>query len=197
MKEIENLRLNMKQGMKAGMASLIALAALLALGACGPRGNKPNVELIQDMMVQPAVQPQGQDNTYGDEMGARQPPEHTQPIGFTPYKYARDLEAALRENKNPLAGNFSDEVLLIGQNQFNTNCMICHGVAGHGDGPLKSKYPLPIPSLTSDKVKGWADANIYHVITVGQGTMGPYASMVPEKVRWQLVQYIRQLQKSE
>lgn len=172
-----------------------AVAAAIALSGCGPRGNSPNVELIQDMMEQPAVKAQKADDTWGDGMSTRVPPEHTQPIGFKPYRWPTDIDAAVRENKNPMAGDFSDEILLTGQNYYNTNCMVCHGVKADGNGPIKAKYPLPIPSLQSDKIKGWPDAHVYHVITMGQGTMGPYASMVPEKVRWQLVNYIRHLQK--
>lgn len=169
----------------------------LSLAGCGPSGNEANVELIQDMMVQESVKPQEADSTFKDGISQRVPPEHTQPIGFTPYKWGTDLDAAIRENKNPLAGKTDDEILIAGQNQYNTNCMICHGRHGNGDGPIKEKYPLPIPSLRSEKVRGLGDAQIYHIITMGQGTMGPYASMVPADVRWQLVNYIRHLQQSE
>lgn len=175
----------------------IATACLLALNACGPSGNSPNVELIQDMMEQAAVKPQEHDDTFADGISERVPPANTQPVGFIPYKYSTDVEAAVRENKNPLAGDMSDDVLLTGQNYYNTNCLICHGVKADGNGPLKPKYPLPIPTLKSDKVKNWPDAHVYHVITVGQGLMGPYASMVPAKYRWQLVNYIRHLQKEQ
>lgn len=169
----------------------------LALTGCGPKGNQPNIELIQDMMDQPAVKAQKADDTWGDGMSARVPPANTQPIGFKPYKYATDIDAAIRENKNPIAGDFSDEVLLVGQNHYNTNCMVCHGAAGDGNGPVKAKYPLPIPSLKSDKIRGWVDANIYHVIVMGQGTMGPYGANVPDEARWPVVNYIRHLQKQQ
>lgn len=172
-----------------------AVAAALALSGCGPKGNQPNVELIQDMMEQESVKAQEADETWGDGMSARVPPGNTQPIGFKPYRYANDIDAAIRDNKNPIAGDMADEVLLTGQNYYNTNCMVCHGINADGNGPIKAKYPLPIPSLKSDKMKNWNDANIYHVIVMGQGTMGPYGAMVHEKVRWQVVNYIRHLQK--
>ncbi|MBX2993456.1 MAG: cytochrome c [Bdellovibrionaceae bacterium] len=181
------------------MKALLVIAALssLALTACGPSGNNPNVELIQDMMEQPAVKGQRYDPWFKNGISALVPPEHTQPVGFTPYKYGTDIQAAIRENKNPLAGNMEAETLMVGQKYFNTNCMICHGQHGRGDGPIAKKYPLPIPSLMSDKIRGWNDANIYHVITMGQGTMGPYASHIPQAYRWQVVNYIRYLQKDE
>ena len=174
-----------------------AFTALTSLTACGPKGNEPNVELIQDMMVQPAIKAQRQDLFFKDGISSLVPPEHTQPVGFIPYKYATDVALAEKENKNPFAGDMSPDVLLTGQKYFNTNCMVCHGQSAHGDGPVSKKYPLPIPALTSEKIRSWPDAHIYHVITMGQGMMGPYASHVPQAYRWQVVNYIRHLQQQD
>jgi mono/diheme cytochrome c family protein len=165
------------------------------VGSCSPSGNKPNVEIIQDMMDQVSVKAQKKEDFLPHGISALVPPEHTQPVGKKPYPYATDLNKALAELKNPLQGNLSEEILLVGQKFYNTHCLVCHGEKALGDGPLKPKYPLPIPSLVSDKVKSWPDAHIFHVITVGQGIMGAYGSQVPEKVRWHLVNYIRHLQK--
>jgi hypothetical protein len=174
--------------------SIISVFSVLVLG-CGPSGNKPNVELIQDMMEQPAVKAQKYDDFFSNGISSLVPPDHTQPVGKKPYPYANDINKALANLKNPMAGDMSKPVLLIGQKFYNTNCMVCHGEKGLGDGPLKAKYPLPIPSLMSEKVRGWSDANIYHVISAGQGVMGSYASHIPEQYRWQLVNYIRYMQK--
>jgi mono/diheme cytochrome c family protein len=73
--------------------------------------------------------------------------------------------------------------------------MVCHGRTLTSDTPVAKLMPLPPPVLNSDKIKGWTDGQIYHVITVGQGVMGPYASHIPQKYRWQVVNYIRHLQK--
>jgi mono/diheme cytochrome c family protein len=173
---------------------IISVFSSLVLG-CGPSGNKPNVELIQDMMEQPAVKAQEYDDFFVNGVSSLVPPEHTQPVGKKPYPYANDINKALANLKNPIAGDLSKPVLLIGQKFYNTNCLVCHGEKGLGDGPLKAKYPLPIPSLLSEKVRGWSDANIYHVISAGQGVMGSYASHIPEQYRWQLVNYIRYMQK--
>lgn len=174
--------------------SFLLLAGAIFTG-CGPSGNKPNVELIQDMMEQPAVKAQKKDDFFPGGISSLVPPEHTQPVGAKPYPYATDLPKALANLRNPVAGDLGPEVLLVGQKYYNTQCMVCHGAKGLGDGPVKERYPLPIPSLVTEKVKAWPDAHIYHVIAAGQGVMGPYASHVPENVRWQLVNYIRHLQK--
>lgn len=173
----------------------ILLLALLFLTACSAK-DKPNVELIQDMMETKALKAQRAEEFFPDGMGARVPPEHTQPVGFAPYKFAKDPEGA-KANRNPLAGDMDETTLMTGQKFYETNCMVCHGMSLKGDGPVAAKMPLKPPALNSDKVKAWTDGQIYHVITVGQGVMGPYASHIPQQYRWQVVNYIRYLQKNE
>jgi hypothetical protein len=75
--------------------------------------------------------------------------------------------------------------------------MVCHGQKGQGnpDSNVVKNMALKPPALMTDKIKGWTDGHIYHVITEGQGVMGPYASHIPQAYRWQVVNYIRFLQK--
>jgi mono/diheme cytochrome c family protein len=181
--------------MKSSKIILLAVAALAFTG-CGAKDDRTNVELIQDMMESPAIKAQEYDETSPNHSGMRVPPEHTAPVGFIPYKYKGDLDGGSK-NVNPLAGNATQDVLLVGQKYFETNCMVCHGQKGQGnpDSNVVKNMPLKPPALTTDKIKGWTDGHIYHVITEGQGMMGPYASHVPQAYRWQLVNYIRFLQK--
>jgi mono/diheme cytochrome c family protein len=181
--------------------SVLTLSAIFlgafSLTGCSWDKSQPNVELIQDMMESPAVKSQEYDAFFEDHAGgARVPPEHTVPVGFKAYRIGFNPEQA-KADRNPLAGDTSDEVLLTGQKYFETNCLVCHGQEGHGDGPVGQKMPNKPPSLVSDKVKGWSDGQIYQVITMGQGTMGPYASHIPQNYRWQVVNYIRHLQRTD
>lgn len=178
------------------LTAVVALLVVVSgLSACNWDKSKPNVELIQDMMESPANKGQDYDEFFEDHAGgARTPPEHTQSVGFKPYRFATDMEGA-KANKNPLAGDFSPETLMTGQKYYETHCMVCHGQALVSDTPVAKLMPLPPPPLNSDKIKGWTDGQIYHVVTMGQGVMGPYASHIPQKYRWQVVNYIRHLQK--
>lgn len=168
----------------------------LFLWGCGPSGNKPNVELIQDMMDQPAVKPLEYDAFFPNGQSALEPPEHTRPKNVRFYAYSQDMNRGLEKEKNPFEGQFQTELLLKGQKSFNIHCAVCHGVKGLGDGPLKAAYPLPIPSLVSEKVRSWPDARIFHVMSAGQGVMGGYGGEIPYMDRWAVVQYIRHLQKT-
>jgi len=178
--------------------SLVRWGAFLSLlgfvTACSG-GKEPNVELIQDMMESPAVKAQEYSDISPDHRGMRVPPEHTIPVGFKPYRFATDYEGAIK-NPNPLAGDFSPEVLVTGQKYFDIHCAVCHGEKADGKSLVADKMALKPPTLHSDKVKNWKDGQIYHVIQMGQGIMGPYASHIPrEEWRWAVVQYIRHLQK--
>ncbi|MEY4616791.1 MAG: hypothetical protein RJB66_1751 [Pseudomonadota bacterium] len=175
-------------------SKIAVLGCSLALAACSG-GKQPNVELIQDMMESPAVKAQEYDEASPAHRGMRTPPEHTVPVGFKPYRFAADYEGAT-SNVNPLAGDFSPEILITGQKYFDINCAVCHGDKGDGKSLVADKMALKPPTLHSDKVKNWKDGQIYHVIQVGQGVMGPYAAHIPkEEWRWAVVQYIRHLQK--
>jgi len=175
---------------------ILVAATALALTACGAKGNNPNVEIIQDMMESPAIKAQEYDESSLNHSGMRVPPEKTAPVGFHPYKYKGDIEGGSK-NPNPLAGNLNQDVMFVGQKYYETNCMVCHGQKGAGnpDSNVVKNMALKPPSIITDKVKGWTDGHLYHVISEGQGVMGPYASHIPQASRWQVVNYIRFLQK--
>lgn len=177
--------------------SMTLIAASLAVSffsSCRGGHNQTNIELIQDMMESPAIKAQEYDESSPNNSGMRVPPEGTQPQGFVPYKYADAVAAAA--NQNPLAGQYTEDVLKIGTKYYTIHCAICHGANGQGgeQQSVAQTMALKPPTLTSEKVRGWTDGQIYHVITAGQGVMGPYAAHIPQQYRWQVVNYIRHLQ---
>jgi mono/diheme cytochrome c family protein len=180
------------------MKKYVVLLAVAAITGCTGISNQPNIELVQDMQDQPSIKAQEYDEGSPDHRGMRVPPENTVPQGFTPYKYGLDVEKASKENRNPLAGNESQEVMMTGMKYFETNCAVCHGFQGQGGeqgNSIGDKMARKPPPLISDKVKGYTDGHIYHIISKGVGVMGPYESHIPQAYRWQVVNYIRHLQK--
>jgi len=182
--------------MKSSFFNLLLMTVSVLLVGCNIDKSKPNIELIQDMMESPAIKAQEYDPTAPNGISARIPPAGTVPQGFEPYPFGNDFEASTN-NKNPYGGEFTEEVLSVGQKFYNTQCMVCHG--GQLEGGLQATVAqgmaLKPPALNSDKIKGWTDGQIYHVITMGQGVMGAYGHHIPAKYRWQVVNYIRHLQK--
>lgn len=178
--------------MKASLfITLLGLSALIS--ACGG-GDKPNIELIRDMMVSPAYK--AQDERAG-KSSMLVPPEGTLAIGKERYPYGKyDLAKAATGLKNPLARTQTAEVLARGKNRFEIYCGICHGQQGKGDGPIAEKMPVRPPSLLTDALKGQPDGYFYHVMYYGKGVMGSYSNQIhTADDRWAVVNYIRSLQK--
>lgn len=145
------------------------------------------------MMDQKSLKAQRKEEFFADGRAMRNPPEGTVPRGFTPYPYKRTDQAGEvgRNFQNPLPR--TPEVLARGQKLYNTYCIVCHGPKGKGDGTIVPKFPMP-PSLHSDKVRGWGDGSIYHVVSAGQNLMPSYASQIEPTDRWAIVHYVRVLQ---
>jgi len=123
----------------------------------------------------------------------RTPPAGTVPRGFTAWAFTKEEGEKAASIPNPLP--ITKEVLLSGQKSFNTYCIVCHGERGKGDGFIVPKFPRP-PSLQSDKIKGWADGQIFHVITRGQNLMPSYATQIRPEDRWAIIRYVRALQRA-
>ncbi len=179
---------------------VIAALVCSVFYGCSAGTNKTNVELIQDMMDQISVKAQDWDPKTPDMSTVRVPPENTVPQGTTPYPYKGNPLLAETKLVNPLAGDFTPSTLSLGKERYQIYCKVCHGEKGMGDGPVAEKMAVRPPSLLSDKVRGFADGRIFHIITDGQGVMSSYVAEIkdssPERrVTWAIVNYIRTLQK--
>lgn len=164
--------------------------------SCTKDPSQPNVEIIQDMMEQPALKAQDFHPQDREKSSMLPSPKGTQPKNKSIYLYSGQPKLAEQKLVNPYGDSPSKEVLERGKIHFNNFCMVCHGEKGRGDGPVSKKWMLgAIPSLMSEDVRNHKDGMIFHVITDGQGLMGTYIHQLPEpKDRWAVVSYIRKLQ---
>lgn len=177
---------------------LLSCVQLVVLVGCNGGKNQTNIEVIQGMMDQVSIKSQEGDPENPTQPLMRVPPEGTVARGKAPYPFtaAQAFEAG-KQLKNPLAGEFSPEVLEAGKKHFDIYCAVCHGSQGTGNGSVAEKMILRPPTLLSAKVRDFPDGQIFHVITLGQGLMGGYGSQIQdEKARWAMVNYVRSLQKS-
>jgi mono/diheme cytochrome c family protein len=132
---------------------------------------------------------------YRDEASVRNPPEGTLALNQKKYPYTKETPASDVEKKsNPLPASRAN--VLRGKKKYMETCVVCHGPGGKGDGYIVPPFTLP-PSLVSEKISGFADSQIFHVITVGQNVMGSYAPQIREEDRWAVVHYVRVLQRAE
>lgn len=166
--------------------TLMTLFLLCFSVGCGER-LKPTFEYMPGMMDTAVIKAQ--------EFPMRSPVEGTIPRGFEPYPYkAGEGPLAAQKLINPLP--MTRDVLMLGQESFNTYCVVCHGPQGLGNGSVVPKFPRP-PVLTSDKIRNWKDGEIYHTIMMGQNLMPSYASQTTPKQRWAIAHYIRALQRAD
>ena len=81
-----------------------------------------------------------------------------------------------------------------GKKSVETNCASCHGASGKGDGPAAAALSPKPANWTGDKTKKETDGELFWKISNGRGPMPPWKHL-PEKERWSIVNYIRELQK--
>lgn len=87
----------------------------------------------------------------------------------------------------------SEASLARGEVMFNRACVPCHGATGAGDGPVAS-FGVPARSLLAPEALALTDGYIYNMIRFGRGAMPSYGHQITHFDRWNLVNYVRQLQ---
>ena len=91
---------------------------------------------------------------------------------------------------NPLETDAAAE----GEKVFQTNCVMCHGPQGHGDGPASGSLD-PKPKNLAVLQENAADDYLYWRISEGRpGTaMVAWKGILTEEQIWQVVSFIRTL----
>ncbi len=86
--------------------------------------------------------------------------------------------------------------LVNGKKIFESNCLICHGLTGNGDGPMASQFDPSPAVLSNAKLTGDANTTAYdnfEVINVGiaNTAMMAWAGVLSETQIWDVTYYIR------
>lgn len=96
--------------------------------------------------------------------------------------------------KNPFAGNTA--ATAEGKVIYGQMCVLCHGITGKGNGEAGlSLEKKPANFLALKNIPNETDGEIFWKITVGKPPMSSYDELLTEDQRWQLVNYIRELNK--
>lgn len=169
-----------------------ALVAILFLTSCSRDRSKPNNQYMPDMYETIPYEPYGVSNIMADGMVAQTPPNGAIARGKMPFDIPDGFEGydqAKEILKSPLEAN--NENLTNGKKMYDIYCTICHGVKGDGKGNLAVREKiLGIPAFKDRDIN---EGSIYHVIYYGRNMMGSHASLLTEKERWQVVQYVQKL----
>ncbi len=187
-------------------ATTVALLATACVEVGIPAsGNKPHAELnpLQDVLHHsPAFKDQEPQRRYDGERGEwvesgmRATPSQAVSQEYRSYPHPTDPEQS-KALLNPVA--ITADSLRYGKLLYETNCVVCHGTTGQGDGYVigTGKYEQKPPSLTSVRARNWEDGEIYHVITNGQGSMWSYKNQLYPVERWAVVNYVRAMQRAD
>ena len=188
---------NLYKGVLVGVVVMAFVIPLTLVGL-------PFVEFFNDMAAQPKAKTQG---TYGrlhgrDLVVERPPVPGTIPrdyVGYPLDDLGNTIEDAKRAGEsldNPVPMTMAN--LEAGRQKYETFCIVCHGETGSGDGPVigPKRFPAP-PSFHTDQARGYRDGTVFHIITKGMGKMPSYRHQLSVEARWQVVRYLRALQRAQ
>lgn len=93
--------------------------------------------------------------------------------------------------QNPLKGDA--KAAASGKRTYKMLCFVCHGPKGKGDGMAGAGLTPKPTNFTTEEFQTQTDGAIYWKITEGRTPMASYKTALPEKKRWELVNYLRTL----
>ena len=92
---------------------------------------------------------------------------------------------------NPFKGNAA--ITDTGKFYYNKLCFVCHGNSGKGDGVAAPGLSIKPADHTSMVVQSQTDGSLYYELTNGHAPMPAYKTIMTNKQRWALINYIRVL----
>ena len=202
----------------------LLLSVVLVVGVAGFQGEKfahTPIQLLPDMDQQAKIRAQHPSAFFHDGQGARPNVAGVVPMGLTvaekpagagPVDHVTFTHGSDNYNTGRMGefygDGFPEEVkvdeafIRLGQERYNINCSICHGISGDGAG-VTSKFGIQgianlhlAPFSNPQDPTYRANGQIYEVITKGKGLMGSYGANFPVNERWAIVAWVRTLQMS-
>lgn len=82
-----------------------------------------------------------------------------------------------------------------GKKIYKMLCSVCHGMTGKGDGIGGTGLKPKPADLTSAAFQSHSDGAIFWKIEQGRSPMPTYKTSIPEKKRWEIINYLRTLKK--
>jgi len=184
---------------------LVLLGTLLVLAACGGQSDSqtkadgPAVTVVEAEHMEPmADAPAGdmgaeamQTDTHADTTdndGDQGHDEGEMEDGMVmDHGVPEEAEAVV----NPVPA--TEASIAAGSLVFQTNCAVCHGESGAGDGPAAAALDPKPANLGADHVQANSDGALFYIITNGRtGTaMPPWESILTEQQRWEVVNFVR------
>ncbi len=148
---------------------------------------------IRDMRQTVAIDPQRGDPTHPKWIAFRGPDSLAVPtmdvdrwMSDAPYDMAGKMMVAPQ--------TLMDSAVVRGDTLFHTFCWTCHGMKMAGDGPVAATF-MPPPDLLAEATRNRTDGYIFMYMRHGGVVMPSYGNAVSAKDAWDIVHYIRYMQK--
>jgi len=181
-----------------GFLLLAVLASVAASWLLSSDPTKPNFEFLPQMAHSPRYNSFAPNPIFGDGSTLQRPDPGTIPRGYVPLHYAATQQDAVRageELKSPLEAD-NVRARQRGEFVFANFCAVCHGAGGAGNGTVPQRgYPAP-PSLLLEHAIKMKDGQMFHLFSYGQNNMPSYASQLSREDRWNVILYLRAMQKA-
>jgi mono/diheme cytochrome c family protein len=88
------------------------------------------------------------------------------------------------------------ESIALGKKAYGTDCEMCHGKTGAGDGDLAVDMKLKLKDYRDpESLKGMTDGEIFSIIMNGKGQMSGEEGRMKAGQIWNVVNYVRALGK--
>ena len=80
--------------------------------------------------------------------------------------------------------------VMEGQVLYEQHCLACHGVHGHGDGPVATLNKLQPANLTEPHVSWHTHGDMFWWLSHGKGMMPGFGDVLSEDERWHLINWL-------
>jgi mono/diheme cytochrome c family protein len=101
-----------------------------------------------------------------------------------------DMKDASAAIENPVPA--TEESLARGKVFYETNCLVCHGAEGRGDGPVGLKFVEKAPvDLNDAYTQDQADGQLFFTLTRGRVLMPFYRDALSPSERWDVINYVK------
>ena len=137
--------------------------------------------LTTNMGDQPSIKPQEH---------PLEPAPGSVPLGK--WERALNREEAGKVLRNSVSPTLAS--LQNGQRLYEVYCTLCHGSEGKGGGPVAAKF-VPPPDITIPFFQQRSDGFLYETIRSGGPLMPGQGEGLTLKERWDIVNYLRDLQR--
>jgi len=110
------------------------------------------------------------------------------PAPPSPHGYNITQEDHDRKNPAP----FTQESIDHGKKLFLSQCSMCHGDDGKGNGEVAQELKANPPDLTrADTLSGLTDGELFAIMSQGSAVMPGQGKRMRDEHKWDLVNYLR------